>query len=161
MKRTLLLTLLLGAFALPSQAQIIAPIFFGKSAAGGGGAACTPASGYSHCRMLTIDHLQVPSTQTNFPVVARVSLGASRIQNSLCYDFIVTSDTSGATPIPWKSTHAIRVRAIYQSGFWWLRYRRQPTRNTAFTIRTRESARRRTLEATHGRVGRELQRGVA
>ena len=64
---------------------------------------CTPASGYSHCRILTIDHTQVGgSTLSAFGLLVRATLGASRIQNSNCYDVIFTSDYLGTTKIPWE-----------------------------------------------------------
>lgn len=78
------------------------------------GAACTPRSGYIHCRTLTIDHTQVPNTdQTNFPVLisktdtAFKTVGnGGNIQNtvSCCAsavtapaDMVFTSDSAGTT----------------------------------------------------------------
>jgi hypothetical protein len=54
--------------------------------------------------VLTLDHNQVPSTQTNFPVVAwnGFTLGSSRIQNASCFDVIFTGDSAGTTKIPWE-----------------------------------------------------------
>jgi len=74
---------------------------------GGDGAApsvgCTPAGGYSYCRQLTVNGSQVGgSTLTNFGVLVNGTLGASRIQNSSCYDVIFTSDPAGTAKIPWE-----------------------------------------------------------
>jgi hypothetical protein len=74
---------------------------------GGEGAApsvgCTPASGYSYCRQLTVNGSQVGgSTLINFGVLVNATLGASRIQNSGCYDVIFTSDPAGTAKIPWE-----------------------------------------------------------
>ena len=64
---------------------------------------CTPASGYSYCRQLTVNGSQVGgSTLTNFGVLVNATLGGSRIQNSNCYDAIFTSDSGGTTLIPWE-----------------------------------------------------------
>ena len=74
---------------------------------GGEGAApsvgCTPASGYSYCRQLTVNSSQVGGAAlTNFGVLVNATLGASRIQNSSCYDVIFTSDASGTAKVPWE-----------------------------------------------------------
>jgi hypothetical protein len=80
----------------------------GTVASSGGGGACTPASGYVHCRLLTVNFAQVGgSTLTNYPVVTQnsggaLTLGASRITNANCYDVIFTSDSAGTTKIPWE-----------------------------------------------------------
>jgi hypothetical protein len=64
---------------------------------------CTPANGYAHCRVLTINHGQVGgSTLSNFGVLVSGSLGSSRVQNVNCYDVIFTLDSSGATLLPWE-----------------------------------------------------------
>lgn len=73
------------------------------------GFSCTPASGYSHCRSLTVAHGQVGgSTLTNFPASVAALLGASRLQNSNGYDHIYTSDSAGATLIPWEQELAVQ-----------------------------------------------------
>ena len=67
------------------------------------GGTCTPATGYAHCRVLTVDRTQVGgSTLTNFPVLVQATLGSSRINNANCYDVIYTSDSGGTTPVPWE-----------------------------------------------------------
>jgi hypothetical protein len=102
---------------LPSYGQILAPIMFRTGAAGG--ATCTPASGYSHCRVLTIDHTQIPSTLTNFPVTAwnSFTLGASRIQNASCFDVIFTSDSAGTTKIPWEIESCVQATGAIVAHF--------------------------------------------
>lgn len=65
--------------------------------------ACTPVTGYLHCRVLTIDHTQVGTADSsNFPVLVSATLGSSRIQNASCFDVVFTSDSGGATKIPWE-----------------------------------------------------------
>ena len=65
--------------------------------------ACTPASGFLHCRLITIDATQVGgSTLSNFPVLVSATLGSSRIQNASCFDIVFTSDSGGTTKIPWE-----------------------------------------------------------
>ncbi len=91
---------------------IFAPLFLQGQALpfpGPGGTAiavanCTPAIGYSNCRQLTIDHTQIPSNQTNFPVTIwnGFTLGAGKIQNVSCFDVIFISDSTGTTLIPWE-----------------------------------------------------------
>ncbi len=89
------LALLASAFG---QARIPGP---------GGAAAvsspCTPASGYSNCGTVVIDHTQVGgSSLTNYPVKVQMTLGSSKITNASCFDLIFTSDNLGATLIPWE-----------------------------------------------------------
>lgn len=80
-----------------------APGMPASSPGSGGDGHCTPASGYAHCRVLTIDHRQVGgSTLTGFPVLVSATLGPSRIQNASCYDVVFTSDSAGTTKIPWE-----------------------------------------------------------
>lgn len=68
------------------------------------GAACTPTTGYLHCRVLTIDHNQVGgSTLTNFPVLVSTSFGVA--QSATCLDHVYTSDSGGTSPIPWEIDH--------------------------------------------------------
>jgi hypothetical protein len=67
------------------------------------GPACTPMTGYAHCRGLTIDHTQVGgSTLTNFPVLVAATLGSSKLQNASCFDKVYTSNSGGTTLIPWE-----------------------------------------------------------
>ncbi len=69
---------------------------------------CTPASGYSYCRIITIDHTKVGpvnnTDQTNFPLLfsgtysylATVANGGY-VQNANGYDINFTSDSGGTT----------------------------------------------------------------
>lgn len=73
----------------------------------GGGATCTPRTGYSHCRALTIASGQTGGTTlTNFPVVIQtgpstpIMLGPS--VNSTCSNVAFTTDAIGATLTPWE-----------------------------------------------------------
>ena len=92
-----LLLFLIGAACLGAQVRLPGP--GGASSVG----ACTPAAGYSHCRILTIDYTQTGgSGLTNFGVLVSTALGSSRIQSSNCYDAIFTSDAGGTTKIPWE-----------------------------------------------------------
>jgi len=90
-------------FPLIPQVRIPGP--GGVANSGGGGAPCTPVSGYSHCRLLTL--AATTANLTAFPVATVNSsgamvLGSSRIQNSSCYDVVFTSDSGGSTKIPWE-----------------------------------------------------------
>lgn len=82
-------------------------------------AVCTPVSGYSRCWPLTINHLKVPSTQTNYPAgFAGVCNGAGGtgacgtgnldlrttgnggpVTSSSGFDIVFTSDSAGLTTI--------------------------------------------------------------
>lgn len=73
---------------------------------------CTPASGYLHCRVLAIDHKQVHSTLTNFPMLVSGTLGSSRIQNASCFDVIFTSDSAGTTKIPWEQEQCTKATGV-------------------------------------------------
>ena len=110
--------LLLLSVALHAQVRIPGP----------GGAAtaatvCTPYTGYLHCRKLTIDHTQVPSTQTNFPLTLSggFTLGSSRLQNASGFDAVFNSDAGATTLIPWEvesvnqSTGAMVVHVLVAS----------------------------------------------
>jgi hypothetical protein len=83
---------------------------------------CTPASGYSYCRPITINNNYVSSsgaeTYANFPVLVCANAtvgggnscptlaglnqtgGGAHVKNSNGYDIIFTSDSAGATQIP-------------------------------------------------------------
>ena len=79
------------------------------ASSGGSSGPCTPASGYSHCRGLTIDHTQVGgSALSGFPVLVSTTLGSSRIQNSNCYDIVFTSDPGGTAKIPWEQETCVQ-----------------------------------------------------
>ncbi len=80
------------------QTRIAGP---GGMAPSGSGAACTPMTGYLHCRVLTIDHTQVGSTLTNFPLLVNTTYGANA-QSASCLDHVYTSDAGGTTLIPWE-----------------------------------------------------------
>jgi hypothetical protein len=67
------------------------------------GAACTPMSGYLHCRVLTIV-THPTSTLTNFPVLVSTSYGGNA-QSASCFDHVYTSDSLGTTLIPWEQEH--------------------------------------------------------
>lgn len=84
--------------------QMLQPIV-AAPAAGGGGAACTPMSGYLHCRILTIDHTQAGgSTLTNYAVLVNTNYGTNA-QSASCFDHVYTSDSGGTTLIPWEQEH--------------------------------------------------------
>lgn len=71
----------------------------------GSAAACTPMTGYLHCRVLTIDHTQVGgSTLSSFPVLVNTNYGGNA-QSASCYDHVYTSDQGGTTLIPWEQEH--------------------------------------------------------
>ena len=81
------------------------------SATGGGGPSCTPKTGYTNCRVLTI--AQTTANLTAFPIVTQNSsgamvLGSSVIQNANCYDVVFSSDSSGTTLIPWEIEKCIQ-----------------------------------------------------
>lgn len=97
-----------------SQVRIPGP----GGAAPGGAAPCTPASGYTNCRLLTIDRTKVPSTQANFPVLVSktvtewktvanggviqnttTSTSCSKSGIAVPADLIFTSDSGGTTQI--------------------------------------------------------------
>jgi Concanavalin A-like lectin/glucanases superfamily len=64
---------------------------------------CTPAGGYSYCRVLTINSAQVGGSDlSDFGVLVSTTLGASRIQNANCDDVVFTSDSGGSSLIPWE-----------------------------------------------------------
>lgn len=67
------------------------------------GAACTPVSGYLHCRVLTITQ-HPTSTLTNFPVLVSANYGGNA-QSASCFDHVYTSDSLGTTLIPWEQEH--------------------------------------------------------
>lgn len=87
--------------------SVAASVGWGQSAilmanVSGGAPTCTPATGYLHCRQLTIDHTQAGGTTlTNFPVLVSATLGSLRLQNSNCYDHVYRSDSAGVTSIPY------------------------------------------------------------
>ena len=87
-----------------SQIRIPGPGGMVTTTSGSGSSGtCTPTTGYAHCRPLTINHTQVGgSTLSNFAVLVNGSLGPSRIQNTNCYDVAFTSDSGGASLIPWE-----------------------------------------------------------
>lgn len=92
---------LLSCAALLGQVRVPGP--GGSTTSIGGGGNCTPASGYSYCRELTIDHTQVGgSALSDFAVLVKSTLGSSRIQSANCYDVIFTSDSAGSAKIPWE-----------------------------------------------------------
>jgi hypothetical protein len=77
------------------------------------GASCTPASGYSHCRALTIDHTQVGgSTLSAFPVLVAATLGSSKIQNASCFDVVFSADLLGVNPIPWEQETCVQSTGV-------------------------------------------------
>ncbi len=60
-------------------------------------------------RSLTIDHTQVPSTQTNFPVLVNFTnatfksrANAGHVNNSFGYDIGFFSDSAGTSPLKWE-----------------------------------------------------------
>jgi hypothetical protein len=61
------------------------------------------SNGYAYCRMLTVDHTQVPATLSNFTVMVSIALPSAHIQNANCYDCIFTSDNAGATLLTWET----------------------------------------------------------
>ncbi len=74
-------------------------------------AACpgTLTNGYSFCRMVTINHALVPSTQTNFPVGfagtypwLKTAAHGGHVANANGYDVIFTSDAAGTTLLTWE-----------------------------------------------------------
>lgn len=64
------------------------------------GGACTPMSGYLHCRVLTIV-THPTSTLLNFPVLVSTNVGTTP-QSGTCLDHVYTSDSGGTTLIPWE-----------------------------------------------------------
>ena len=81
--------------------------------------ACTPASGYAHCRVLTTDYTQAGSSDSSyFPLLVSVTLGSSRVQNASCYDVIFTSDSGGTTKIPWEQEACTQATG---AGIWWVK----------------------------------------
>jgi hypothetical protein len=87
--------------------QVRVPGPGGPLAAVGEGGACTPVTGYAHCRTLTIDHTQVGGTTlSNYPIITTLALGGSKIQNASCFDVVFTSDTTGTVKIPWEQEAA-------------------------------------------------------
>jgi hypothetical protein len=100
-----LLPFLLTGFLLCASAfgQPVLLVLGTGGSGGAGGGTCTPASGYAHCRVLTIDHTQVGgSTLTNFPVLVTLALGPGKLANASCFDVVLTSDSGGAIKIPWE-----------------------------------------------------------
>jgi hypothetical protein len=67
-------------------------------------------NGYTYCRTITVNHLKVPSNQTNFPIgisgtfayLATVANGG-KVTNASGYDVIFTSDTAGVTNLNWET----------------------------------------------------------
>lgn len=60
-------------------------------------------------RTLTIDHLQVPSTQTDFPVLVKftdttlkTTSNGGHVQSANGYDIVFTSDSGGVTRLKWE-----------------------------------------------------------
>jgi hypothetical protein len=87
-----------GLFAQTGAQQLL----LAGAVSGGGGGTCTPGA-FTHCRVATVASSQVGgSTLSNFPVLVSATLGTSRIINGSCYDVIFTSDSAGATKIPWE-----------------------------------------------------------
>src|ERR1039458_1343508 len=80
-----------------AQVRIPGP---GGSFSGSGGGSC--ASGYAHCRQLTIASGAVTSPLSNFSVLVQATLGSSRVRNANCYDVIFTTTEAGGTSIPWE-----------------------------------------------------------
>lgn len=99
-----LFLILIATASLHAQSLLVIVSGSGTGGGGGGGGGGSCASGYLHCRSLTIDHTQVSSTQTNFPVMCwnACTLGSSRVQNANCYDVIFSSDSAGTALIPWE-----------------------------------------------------------
>lgn len=69
----------------------------------GGAAACTPMSGYAHCRVISISAAQAGTVDSsNWPVSIVTTLGGSRVTDAQCDDVVFTSDSGGTTLIPWE-----------------------------------------------------------
>ena len=67
------------------------------------------SNGYNYSRSITIADGQVPSTQTNFPVLfnstdplLKTTANGGHVTNANGYDIIFTSDAAGAQPLPFE-----------------------------------------------------------
>lgn len=121
----LLFALFFTALGWAGEAQMMMPIV--GAVAPTAGTNCTPASGYSFCRSITIDHTKVGTVDSsNFAVLIcgnSVSTACSsdtsywktvgnggKLQSASCFDVIYTSDITGATAIAFEAVPVVTAQ---------------------------------------------------
>jgi hypothetical protein len=105
--KTLLIAAIVLFCPLPRlQPQILQVIVAASS--GGAAGSCAALNGFTHCRKLTIDHTQVPSTQTNFTVLVSQTIlnlkstgNGGSVTDAQGDDIVFTSDSGCTTMINW------------------------------------------------------------